>query len=130
MSFKQYDATEDLGKTGYFPFSVYKNVTLGHVLDAMNYEMKHIFQEYISPMNDLKRQTPIADILREEEPRVTVYYGSNEGIYLNVTIPAIDRSKREISIFLCKTLDESEYHMTRCWQCAEPLYRFLNGRWK
>lgn len=38
MSLDKYEATEDLGKTGYFPFSMYKNITIKNVMDAIKYE--------------------------------------------------------------------------------------------
>lgn len=126
------EAPEDLGKTGYFPFSWYKNIKLEHVMNAIKREESPLFNEYIQtglPLDHLKGQILFNEITNDKEITVTVCYGSNEGIYLDAFIFHHDRKDALEYIIVCKTLNINDHTMTRAWQSAGNLYRFLNGWW-
>lgn len=128
---QQYEAYEDLGKTGYFPFSLYQNITIGNVMDAIKYEEKGIFSEYIDTgTHFVKPNTPFKNITNDCEIRVTVAYGNNEGIYLDAYIFHYGRKNPIENIITCKTLNIDDHTMARAWQAAGNLYKFLNGWWE
>ncbi len=133
MSTELYDATKDLGKTGYFPFSLYKNITVKNVMDAIKYEEKGVFNEYIQsahPRYLLKPSTLLTELTNESEINVTVAYGNNEGIYLDAYTYHYGRKNPIENIIVCKTLSKDDHTMARAWQSAGNIYRFVNGWWK
>ena len=133
MSFKQYEATEDLGKTGYFPFSVYKYIKLGNVVNAIQYEEKGVFDEYINvgmPFNHINRNTLFSRITHDREINVTVNYGGSEGLYIEAYFYHHTASHTHEEIIVGKTFNTDDHTMARAWQSAGNLYRFLNGWWE
>lgn len=131
MSLEPYEATKDLGKTGYFPFSVYKNITIGNVMDAIKYEENGIFDEYIDIFDStIKPSKLFVELTNEREINVTVNYGNNEGIYLDAYIFHYGRKSQIECVVLCKTLRTDDHTMARAWQSAGNIYRFINGWWK
>ncbi len=128
----QVKAPEGLGKSGYFPFYCYTDITIEHVLDAVKRENGTLFDNIQIGLRyySHKLSTPFEKIVDDHDVLITVAYGGNEGIYLNAYTFVYGTKDPVHNIISCKTLSKDDHTMARAWQSAGNLYKFLNGWWE